>query len=354
MLSRRLLLAWGSWCELIDELERMRRVVSVAMNAAVSRAFNAWCGFAEGSRDSISLMDSCLRRALNRTLVGALDRWREARGEARLLRKFGVRMVRAGLARAWGSWLELRQDRAMMQRFLRRMLNRAAVQAIGTWCTYLEQAAQMRAVLLRSLNAALTRAFNAYATPASPRTPLPTRCAETGATREGARQLARLAPPPQREAGVLVHTPTPIHTHAHIHRPGGRLASPRLAPLPRLGPPPLPSPSVPRPERSWVSNGEEVGRLRIFATRMRNGGLVKGLASWSDFVESQGRMRAAAARLGSISCSRAFNSWVEAAEGSRGERDALRKAITRMMNVQLAAGYDKWAELVGYVPPPPP
>lgn len=87
---------------------------------------------------------------------------------------------------------------------------------------------------------------------------------------------------------------------------------------------------------------------------MRNGGLVKGLASWSDFVESQGRMRAAAARLGSISCSRAFNSWVEAAEGSRGERDALRKAITRMMNVQLAAGYDKWAELVGYVPPPPP
>ena len=183
---------WNSWLNTLDEYERMRAVLRTAQNAAVgaqhaateaapiarqhepspcaresahsrartrlachsaacvavaARAWNSWLDSNEERAAHEEKMRACIRRAMNRNLVGALDLWWTARNDMRRMRKFGARLMQRQVSKAWASWLNFLDEIERLAKFARRMLQRGVVAALGKWCEYASQAAFLRGVL---------------------------------------------------------------------------------------------------------------------------------------------------------------------------------------------------------------
>ena len=267
--------------QMLEDLATMRKVVLTARNGALSRAFNAWGCRADEAADQQRLMSKCLGRALNRQLGAAFDRWSV---RARLLtpsHAFSRRLTPSHAFSRQASNDEGRQ----MRRFAMRMLRRGLACAMVAWLALAEQRQRLGVMASRMRNHAA---------------------------------IACLA---RWEAYV-----------AQLSTMRGVLRRALDAALSRAF-------------NTWLDAGEQMGRLRAFAARMLQGALLRAMCSWADFVHERWQMATYARRIAQLGSARCFEAWCEAAEALKGRREAMRRAVHRMLNTALSQALDCWVDL---------
>ena len=140
----------------------MRHVVIRLLNRRFAKAYDTWSAYAEEQLAKLRLMRGFAVRMLKAGLSKAWGSWMEHVHERYKMRGFIGRLLNREVARAWEQWRDALRTGLKLQKFARRLLQYEVVRAWGQWGHATDQMVRARAFGYRVLNAALVAAFNTW------------------------------------------------------------------------------------------------------------------------------------------------------------------------------------------------